>query len=226
MKFTEQTKKILENYASISNGILIPATKAGANDTLLQICDKHKMVIAQTLMTETLANDVCLSDLKAFLSTISTLKDPDITFASDHLVINDGTFNVRIVYGDPLTVTKLSKQIVLPEAKLSFTLKEDALSKLLNLSAILNLPDLKLYSSNGKLLFQVLDRKNPSSNTGAIEVGDGNIPAGEEYFFQRELLKMLPGDYKVEIVIADKVKASRFKSLQHDNLEYIIGLAI
>lgn len=226
MKFTEQTKKILENYASISNGILIQATKDGQQGTLLQIADRHKMVIAQSLMSETLANDVCLSDLKAFLSTISTLKDPDITFASDHLVINDGTFNVRIVYGDPLTVTKFSKQIILPAGKLSFTLKEDSLSKLLNLSAILNLPDLKLYSSNGKLFFQVLDRKNPSSNTGAIEVGDSNTAEGEEYFFQRELLKMLPGDYNVEIVIADKLKTSRFKSLQHDNLEYIIGLAV
>ena len=184
------------------------------------------MVIAQTNMDETLANDVCLSDLKAFLSTISALKDPEITFASDHLVVNDGAFNVRIVYGNPLTVTKLSKRIVLPAALLTFTLKEDSLAKLLNLSSILALPDLKLYAENGKLLFQVLDRKNPSTNTGAIEVGDAPAGFNSEYFLQRELLKVIPGDYQVEIVIADKIKASRFKSLSHTNLEYIIGLAI
>ena len=226
MKFSEQTKKILENYASISNGILIAATPEGEDKTLLQIADKHKMVIAQTLVPENLANDVCLSDLKAFLSTISTLKDPEITFASDHMIINDGTFNVRIVYGDPLTVTKFKKKIALPDAKISFTLKEDSLAKLLNLSSILALPDLKLYSEAGKLFFQVLDRKNPSTNTGAIEVGAGDIADGEEYFFQRELLKMIPGDYKVDIIVADKLKTSCFKSLIHDNLEYIIALAV
>jgi|ERR1035437_3343718 hypothetical protein len=226
MKFSEQTRKILENYASISTGILIPATKIGEIQTQVQCCDKNKMVIATTVVAETLANDVCLSDLKAFLNTISTLKDPEITLASDHMIINDGSFNVRIVYGDPLTVTRLKKQLELPASKYSFTLKEDSLAKLLNLSTILTLPDLRLYSTNGKIYFQVLDRKNTSTNTGAIEVGAGNFEAGEEYFFQRELLKMLPGDYKVEIIVAGSAKMSRFTSMVHDNLAYIIALSV
>jgi len=225
MKFSEQTKKILENYASISTGLIIPASKEGEK-SFVQACDKHKMVIATTLVPEQLGADVCLSDLKAFLATISTLKDPEITFASDHLIINDGSFNVRIVYGDPLTVTRLKKQLELPIAKHTFELKEESLSKLLNLSAILALPDLRLYSEAGKIYFQVLDRKNPSTNTGAIEVGHGSFENGEEYFFQRELLKMIPGDYKVEIILTEKAKMSRFTSTAHNNLEYIIALAI
>lgn len=226
MKFSESTKKILENYAGISTGIIIPATKEGENNTLLQACDKTKMVIATSMVQETLSNDVCLSDLKAFLSTISTLKDPEITLASDHMIINDGSFNVRIVYGDPSTVTRLKKKLELPTGKYTFELKEESLAKLLNLSGILGLPDLRLYSEAGKIYFQVLDRKNPSTNTGAIEVGSGDFEAGEEYFFQRELLKMIPGDYTVEIILTEKAKVSRFKSANHDSLEYIIALAI
>ena len=150
------------------------------------------------------------------------MKDPNIDFNNDHIFITDEVSTVKIVYGDPSRIKHIKKRVAIPETKFSFELKEEILKQLLDLSSILNLPDLQIFSKKGKLYFQVLDRKNPSSNTGATEIGTGEITPGEEIFFQRELLKMIPGDYKVEI--ADSF--SRFKSLQHDDLEYIIALAI
>jgi len=217
MRITEQTKKILENYATINTGIVISPTKAGENMTVLRTCDAHKMLISKTLIPEQFTNEVCLYDLKAFLSVISGLKDPDVVFNDNHLIINDGMSSVRMMYADPLTITQMTKNITI-DPMVNFELKEDNLAKLLNFSNILGLPDLKLYSKEGKMLFQALERKNPSSNTYEVQVGQGSF--NEEYFFNRELLKLLPGDYKVEVA----TKAAKFKSMLHDNLEYVIAL--
>lgn len=222
MKITEQTKKILENYSTINDSIVIQATKDGETSTPVRICDKHKMVLAQTLISEPIANDVCLHDLKAFLSTLSVLTNPEITLGADHLVItDDNKSSIRIVYGDASIVTQLTKKIELASASVKFTLKAAQLDKLMKLSGILALPDLKLFSDNGTLKFQVLDRKNGSTNSSTEEVGAGDT-SGREIYFQRELLKMIPGDYQVEIA----EKAAKFKSLDHENLEYIIALAV
>lgn len=218
MRITEQTKKILENFATINTGIVISPTPSGQTQTILRTCDAHKMSQAKTLIPEQFANEVCLYDLKAFLSVLSGLKDPDVEFNDNHLVVNDGISSIRMVYADPLTITQMSKVITV-EGDVKFELTQDSLAKLLNFSSILGLPDLRLYSKDNKILFQALDRKNPSSNTFEVQVGTDSFT--QEYFFDRELLRMLPGDYKVDL----SSKASKFKSMLHDNLEYVIALA-
>ena len=227
MKLAEETKKILENYSTINNTIFIPATKAGEETSLIQIADPLKNVIAQSKVPNIFANDVCISDLRAFLSTISSLKDPDIEFNPNQINIKDTTFSVKITYGNPETAIVFSKHIQLTNSKYTFTIKQADMKQLLNLSNILSLPDLRIFGENGKIYLQILNRQNKqTSNVSTLEVGEGNIPAGEEYFLQREKMKMLEGDYQVDVIIHDKLKTSLFKSLSHTNLEYIIALAV
>lgn len=216
VKLSEQTKKILENYATINASIFIQATTGTA--TALRTCDNHKMVLAQTTIPETFTNDVCLYDLKAFLSVVTSFKDPDVIFNDNHVIVNDAGSSVKMVYADPSMVTIFNKDIPAITAVVSFDLKQDMLAKLLNFSNILSLPDLKLYTAGGKLLFQALDKKNPSTNTYEVEVGATDTTG--EFYFQRDLFKMVPGDYKVEV--SDKV--AKFTSQLHDNLQYIVAL--
>ena len=60
------------------------------------------------------------------------------------------------------------------------------------------LPDLCLYGFNGSLQLCVTDKKNDTSNSYSVEVGetDDNQFC---YCFKVENLKLLPGDYKVSI---------------------------
>jgi len=221
MKITEQTKKLLENYATINNGILIQATKENT-PTTLQTCDSHKMVMAQTVISEKFGFDVCLYDLKQFLSVLSSLKDPEIEFNDNNVVIKDlDSSTIKLSYADPMTVSHLTKTVTLPAPAVSFDLKQESLTKLLNFSNILGLVDLKLYSKEGKLFFQAFDKKGATKNTFEVEVGVGGN-AGDEFYFQRDLLKMIPGDYRVEL----SSKAAKFVSMAHANLEYIVALAI
>jgi hypothetical protein len=220
MKLSEQTKKILENYATINDGIVILATEKGETTTPLRICDKHKSVLAQAQIQEVIANDVCIHDLKAFLSSISVLHDPDIILHTDHLVITDQHGStIKMKYGDPDNITNFQKKMEMP-GTIKFQLSEEQLSKIQTLSGILSLPDLKIFSKDGKVFFQVLDRKDESSNTSTLEVGAGDTE-GREIYVQRELLKMIPGGYNIEVA----EKALLWKSTDHNALEYIIAIA-
>ena len=76
------------------------------------------------------------------------------------------------------------------------------------------------------MYLEVLNKDNPSSNTTVLEMGEGNIPDGQAFYLQREKLKIIEGDYNVDIIVTDKVKTSYFKSLSHADLEYLIALAV
>ena len=71
----------------------------------------------------------------------------------------------------------------------------------------------------GIMLLRVSDRKNDTSNNFSIEVGDGAIP-NQKFFFKVENLKLLSGDYDVEVSTKG---ISRFKNVSK-NIEYYIAL--
>lgn len=226
MKITNQTIKILENYSTINNTIFIGASKEGAESTLVQIGDPKRNVAAQAIVSDIFANDVCIADLKKFLNAYNSFSDPDVSFNPDHIKIAQGSMSVEITYGDPLAAQIFKNKLVPPAGIASFTLKQADLKQILNLSNILDLPELKIYSEGGKLYLQIFKKANESSNNTVLEMGEGIIPDGQVFYLQREKLKMIEGDYQVEIIVTPSLKTSYFKSLSHDSLEYIIALAV
>ena len=86
--------------------------------------------------------------------------------------------------------------------------------------SVLGVPDMVLDTGDdGTMLLRVSDRKNDTSNNFSIEVGDNATP-NQKFFFKVENLKLLSGDYDVEVSTKG---ISRFKNV-NKNIEYYIAL--
>ena len=84
----------------------------------------------------------------------------------------------------------------------------------------LGVPDVVLKGiAGGDITLTTTDRKNETSNDFSIVVGE-NAPSDFTYFFKVENLKLLSGDYKVEV---SQKGISRFTNMTKD-VEYFIAL--
>ena len=87
-------------------------------------------------------------------------------------------------------------------------------------SAVLGVPDVVLKgTAGGNIDLTVTDRKNDTSNDFSITVGD-NAPSNFTYYFKVENLKLLSGDYKVEV---SEKGISHFVNM-NKQIEYFIAL--
>ena len=106
--------------------------------------------------------------------------------------------------------------IKFPSADVTFDLDAAQLAMILRTSSVLKAGDVSIIGANGKLRAVVSDKKNDTSNAYDVELGDTD----EEFKanLKVENLKMLPGDYTVEI---SKKKISKFKNKAIDLTYYV-----
>ena len=107
----------------------------------------------------------------------------------------------------------------MPDAEVTFQLKNDILAKLMKMAAIMKLPDLSLVGQKGKdVILKVHDKKN-SANSYEEFVGT-EAAADFTFNFKIDNLKVLEGNYAVSV---------SSKGISHFNnkdieLEYFIAL--
>ena len=95
--------------------------------------------------------------------------------------------------------TTVNKELKIPEAVVHCEIKEEDFKEIQRAAGVLQLPDLKISSEGDKINLTVHDRKDPSSNSWTFEVGDNIEDADFSFLFKVENMKMLSGDYNVEI---------------------------
>lgn len=105
-----------------------------------------------------------------------------------------------------------------PKAEVSFEFKQDTFNKVAKASAVLGNQDLLL---NGSGALSVTDKKNSSANNFSVDVdikGTGDY----KFYFKVENLKIIPGDYDVEI---SSKNISHFTNKSNDKtIQYWIAL--
>ena len=214
MKLSDQTLNILKNFAGINNSILV---KQG---TQLRTISVAKNILAEAAIDEDFPRDFAVYDLNQFLNGLSLHQDPDLDFSPDsYISIKEGKRRVKYFYADPnVIVSPPEKEITLPSEDVHFQLESSSLEKLLKAAAVYQLPDLSAVGEAGVVKLVVRDKKNETSNTFAVNVGETD--AVFSFNFKVENIKILPGTY--DVVVSQKL-LSRFVSKNHD-LTYYIAL--
>ena len=214
MKLSDQTLNILKNFAGINNSILV---KQG---TQLRTISVAKNILAEASIDEDFPRDFAVYDLNQFLNGLSLHQDPDMDFTEEsYLTIREGRRRVRYFFADPqVIISPPDKQINLPSEDVHFQLESTALDKLLKAAAVYQLPDLCVVGEAGVVKIVVRDKKNDTSNSYAVDVGETDKEFS--FNFKVENIKIIPGSY--DVVVSSKL-LSEFTNSNY-NLKYYIAL--
>jgi hypothetical protein len=212
MKLSEKTLSFLKNFSTINQSILF---KQGSK---LRTISVMKNILAEVTIDEEAPKDFGIYDLSQFLNGLSLHNDPELDFANDgHVVIKEGRMRSKYYFADPnVIITPPEKPITLPSEDVAFELSTEQLDKLLKAAAIYQLPDLAVVGGEGVVKILVRDKKNDTSNSFSIIVGETDKEFS--FNFKVENIKILPGTYNV--VVSSKL-LSRFSSKNHDLVYYI-----
>ena len=214
MKLSEKTLTVLKNFAGINNSILV---KEGNQ---LRTISVAKNILAEADIDEEFPRQFGVYDLNQFLNGLSLHQDPDLDFTEEsYLNIREGKRRVKYFFADPqVIISPPDKQITLPSEDVHFQLESTSLEKILKAAAIYQLPDLCVVGEAGVVKLVVRDKKNDTSNSYAVDVGETDKEFS--FNFKVENIKIIPGAY--DVVVSSKL-LSRFTNSQF-NLTYYIAL--
>ena len=214
MKLSESTLSLLKNFSTINQSILF---KQGNR---LRTISVMKNILAEATIGEDLPKDFGIYDLNQFLNGLALHNNPELNFEDDnYVIIKEGRSRSKYFFADPnVIITPPEKSIDLPSEDVTFELSTEQLDKLLKAAAIYQSPDLSVIGENGVVKILIRDKKNETSNTFAVTVGETDSTFS--FNFKVENMKILPGSYNV--VVSQKL-LSRFTNKNHD-LTYFIAL--
>mgnify|MGYP003323809075 CR=1 FL=1 len=214
MKLSNDTRDVLKNYSTINANLLV------SSGNKIATMSQMKNIVSLATLPDTFENEFAIYDLNEFLSAMSLFEDPELDFGDSSVKISQGGQSLNYFYSDPTVVTTPKSDIGMPEPDATFTLKQSVFNQVLKASSVLGVPDMVLdVNETGQMNLRVSDRKNDTSNSFSVEVGEGGTP-NQKFFFKVENLKLLSGDYEVKV---SSKGISNFKNVNKD-VEYFIAL--
>jgi hypothetical protein len=213
IKLSKKTLEILKNFASINSNILV---NPGSNITTIS---PVKNVLAEATVEETFDVQFGVWDLNKFLGTISLFEDPEFEFHDKYVTISGSNgSSVKYFYCEPKLLTTPTKKIQMPSSVVSFKLTQKNFTELQKAASVLQLPDIAVRSNDGRIELVALDKNDATSNSYSVDVGETDVDF--EFYFKVENLKLINGDYNVEIT--EKI-VSKFT---HTNLDLSYWIAL
>jgi len=216
MKLSKHTLTMLKNFSDINMSIEI---KEG---NILRTVSVQKNILAQAELEDSFPQDFAIYELNRFLGAVSLFDDPEFQFNGKSANIGTTKHSVDYVYCDPsMIVTPPENNITFPEPEVKFTLSQDALSQIMKASNVLGTPEIAIEGGphpNDSIRIKALDVNNDSTDTFKV-VLDEKSGHTFRFVFKTENMKMIPGNYDVEI----SSKGISHFTLQGQKLEYWIA---
>ena len=217
MQLNENTLTVLKNFAGINPNIVIES------GNVLKTITEAKNVLAQAKLDQEFPSSMGIYDLNEFLAVLGLVDSPTLDFTDDYVIVNDasGRSKVKYYYSDPEILTSPQKDIVMPDADVSFVLDNETLNRLRKATATLGHQEISISgTSSGVLSLSVIDKNNATSNAFSIDVSGEYQGSNFNYVLNIGNLKIVPGDYDVSI--SSKL-ISHFVN-KNSNLQYWIAL--
>ena len=216
MKLSKHTLNMLKNFSDINMSIEI---KQG---NILRTVSVQKNILAQAELEDSFPQDFAIYELNRFLGAVSLFDDPELEFNAKSVKIGTHKYSADYVYCDPsMIVTPPENNISFPDPEVKFTLTQDTLSQVMRASNVLGTPEIAIEGGphpNDSIRIKALDVNNDSTDTFQVVV-DEKSHGPFRFVFKTENMKMVPGDYDVEI----SSKGISHFSLQGTELQYWIA---
>ena len=216
MKLSKHTLNMLKNFSDINMSIEI---KKG---NVLRTVSVQKNILAQAELEDEFPKDFAIYELNRFLGAVSLFDDPELEFNAKSVNIGTSKHSADYVYCDPsMIVTPPENNITFPDPEVKFTLTQDSLSQVMRASNVLGTPEIAIEGGphpNDSIRIKALDVNNDSTDTFQV-VLDEHSGDKFRFVFKTENMKMIPGNYDIEI----SSKGISHFSLQGTELQYWIA---
>ena len=218
MKINNDTLKILQNFASINENLVV---EAGSE---LRTVSPTKNILAEATVEDIFPTAFSIADIKKFLATYSYFNSPEINFTDKALSLSNGdNKNVVFYYANPDLLVYPKKRGTFSDCDVEFVLMESDLSHLNKISSLLSCEDLLVTNTpdETRLALMIFDKENPTTDSSLCEVAGRTSLSKTRALFKMPNLKLMPG-ISYEVTIA-KRGIAMFRAIGKD-LKYYIAL--
>ena len=217
MELSNRTVEILRNFSTSNPNIVVN----GGN--VLKTMSIAKNIVSRAEIDESFPNTFGIYDLSEFLSVLSLVDGPSITFGENFCTVSDGSglSSVKYFYSDPEMLSAPKKDIVMPECEVKFLLTNETLSKIKRASSALGYENISIRPNGNSIEITVVDTNDSTSNSYSVLV-EGQFPEGTDFNFIMGVgnMKLMGEDY--EVSVSTKL-ISHFKSITSET-QYFIAL--
>lgn len=195
MELTEKTMQVLKNYATINPNIVI------TEGNVLKTVSEAKNVLSSVELDVTFPKTFGIYELSEFLSVLSLVDSPRLKFEDSYVLVTDsaGRSRIKYFYSDIEMLTTPSKDIIMPETEVKFTLDSATLSSIKRASSVLGHTEMSVSATDGVVSLSVIDNNDRTSNVYSIDVDGVFAEEKFNFIFNISNLKMIDGDYEVGI---------------------------
>ena len=217
MELSDRTLAVLKNFANInSNNVFREGTE-------LKTISVAKNILAKATLDESVPQEFGIYDLNEFLNVLSLVEQPSLRFEDNCVVVSDSTGlrGNRYFFSDIDMLSAPSKDVIMPEPEVKFTLDTDTLSRIKRAASVLGHDSISITPDGGSVKLTVVDNEDATSNS-FFSLVEGEFQEGVDFNFVLNVnnLKVVNEDF--DVGISSKL-ISNFKSKQSE-IEYFIAL--
>jgi len=192
------TMEVIKNFGTINQNLVF------RQGNVLRTVADAKNVLAKATLDEDFPQDFGIYDVNEFMSAFNLIEDGNVSYQDNHMVIANGQSSINYFYSDIEMLTNPpEKDLEMPSPEVTFNLTQDILSQLRKASSALGHKSVIIGSTeDGTVTLSIVDPKNTTSNVYTIEVDGawhGDIHVNTRLSINIDNLKLLPGDYTVEV---------------------------
>lgn len=194
MKLSKQTINILKNYAGINSNILI---QTGSKLSTIAVM---KNIMSTVDVEEKFPSEFGIFNLQEFLGVVGLMNDPEFEFDEKNkcMYIKEAGIKVKYTYASKDILTYPQKDIKFPNADVSLSLTADHFAQLQKAAGVIGVQDVAIVGNGKKILINILDKKNPSTNEYSLDV-DAETDKEFVAYFKIENLKQIADDYDIDL---------------------------
>jgi hypothetical protein len=182
-----------------------------------------KNILAKATLDESISQEFGVYDLNEFLNVLSLVENPSLRFEDNCVVVSDSTGlrGNRYFFSDIDMLSAPSKDVIMPEPEVKFTLDTDTLSRIKRAASVLGHDSISITPDGGSIKLTVVDNEDATSNS-FFSLVEGEFQEGVDFNFVLNVnnLKVVNEDF--DVGISSKL-ISNFKSKQSE-IEYFIAL--
>jgi hypothetical protein len=204
MNFSNETVIVLKNFAQINPSIVFKPGKK------LTTISPQKSIMATAEITDDFPSEGAVYDLGRFLGVVSMFESPAYTFNETHLDIRDNQKSVAYTFCSPEMIVKPSRETIdLPSIDVDINITNEQFQAVMRAATIMQLPEICI-AGRDDITLEAIDKENPTSDKYTQVLGANTTDNVFNFTFKTENLKMLPGNYNVQIT---KKGISKFTSI-------------